>query len=448
MAILNTSTSIVDFLKSQGKPSDFTSRTNLYASSGLGSAFGDYRGSPEQNIALLRKIQTPTPTVTPTLPPPTVAPTLPPLEPPSTPKKVIEDTTPATTSNIFDLPEIKEATADVSGALTRAAVSIPRSVEELKAGAEVTKATLAQKGAGLTERLRGQFETVGLFRSGKREKGEAQIAQEVAQKQGQAESKLGSDLYNLFSKEEKQFGTKFIADLSIPEAQEFAKIPAPVRGAVMVAYENAITKAQEKAAGQAEKTLGALGYVLLPDGTIVQKPSEIRAEEAGVRAEEAAVRAEKPPIQKEYEFAVSQGFEGSLLDYQKLKATQFGTERETAGTAEERLAREPAFTPGFSNRAVEKSFREDLTDIKIRQNITDSTQQYDALRTLYAPQEVSDQAIKDMLGIKEELPSPEGIADNWLEEQELKRKAVKTPEAQPRGSKSFDIFRGGGLPEL
>lgn len=319
---LNIETSVVDFLKSQGKPSDFTSRQRLFEESGLGDAFGDFRGTAEQNVALLRRLQaTPTqpPPTTPAPPPPTL-PTLPPLQPPPTTRDVIDQTTPSTVSNVLDLPEVKEATADVSGALSRAAVSIPRGVEELKVGAEATKAAATAKGEQLTEELRGQFEAAGLFRSGKRELGEAQIAQQVAQKQAEAETKLGSDLYNLFSKEEQQFGSKFIADLSIPEAQEFAKIPAPVRGAVMVAYENAITKAQEKAAGQAEKTLGALGYVLLPDGTIVQKPSEARAEareERSIRAEErterrlelseeSAKRAEEAARRAEERFRIEQ----------------------------------------------------------------------------------------------------------------------------------------------
>src|SRR3990167_10329960 len=46
---LNTTSSIVDFLKSQNKPSDFTSRENLYKTSGLEARLGKYVGSSSQN---------------------------------------------------------------------------------------------------------------------------------------------------------------------------------------------------------------------------------------------------------------------------------------------------------------------------------------------------------------------------------------------------------------
>jgi len=55
---LNTSTSIVDFLKSQNKLSDFASRKRLYESIGLNNNLGDYRGSDVQNIEFLKNLQT------------------------------------------------------------------------------------------------------------------------------------------------------------------------------------------------------------------------------------------------------------------------------------------------------------------------------------------------------------------------------------------------------
>ena len=59
---LNVTTSIVDFLKSQNKPSDRTSRTALYETAGLKDRLGTYVGSAAQNIALLKHAQTPTQT--------------------------------------------------------------------------------------------------------------------------------------------------------------------------------------------------------------------------------------------------------------------------------------------------------------------------------------------------------------------------------------------------
>ncbi len=55
--MLNTSTSIVDFLKSKGKLSDFESRKRLYESTGLTNTLGDYRGSDIQNVQFLKALQ-------------------------------------------------------------------------------------------------------------------------------------------------------------------------------------------------------------------------------------------------------------------------------------------------------------------------------------------------------------------------------------------------------
>ena len=59
---LNTTTSIIDFLKSQNKPSDYTSRKSLYESSGLADRLGPYVSSGSQNIAFLKSLNTPTST--------------------------------------------------------------------------------------------------------------------------------------------------------------------------------------------------------------------------------------------------------------------------------------------------------------------------------------------------------------------------------------------------
>ena len=70
---LNTTTSIVDYLKSQGKASDYSSREALYNSTGLADRLGTYTGSSTQNTAFLKSLQTPTQTgaITPTTTTPT-----------------------------------------------------------------------------------------------------------------------------------------------------------------------------------------------------------------------------------------------------------------------------------------------------------------------------------------------------------------------------------------
>ena len=55
--VINTSTSIVDFLKSVNKPSDYSSREKLYNEIGLGDRLGTYTGSSTQNIAFLKQLQ-------------------------------------------------------------------------------------------------------------------------------------------------------------------------------------------------------------------------------------------------------------------------------------------------------------------------------------------------------------------------------------------------------
>ena len=57
----NPKISIVDYLTSQGKASDFTSRKRLYESMGLQNTLGEYRGSDVQNPAFLKALQTPAP---------------------------------------------------------------------------------------------------------------------------------------------------------------------------------------------------------------------------------------------------------------------------------------------------------------------------------------------------------------------------------------------------
>jgi hypothetical protein len=67
MANLNTTTSVVDFLKSQGKSSSFSSRAQLAVQQGIVTNANQYTGSSAQNNRLLTSLQSPTPsTPTPT----------------------------------------------------------------------------------------------------------------------------------------------------------------------------------------------------------------------------------------------------------------------------------------------------------------------------------------------------------------------------------------------
>lgn len=59
---LNTTSSVTDFLKAQGKDSSFGARKSLYETSGLADRLGAYVGSSAQNTAFLKNLQTPTST--------------------------------------------------------------------------------------------------------------------------------------------------------------------------------------------------------------------------------------------------------------------------------------------------------------------------------------------------------------------------------------------------
>ena len=74
---LNTSTSIVDYLKDQGQDSSFATRSNIAKTFGV----TDYTGTATQNVDLLNRLQqsqvAPTAQATPTLPTTSIAPTTP-----------------------------------------------------------------------------------------------------------------------------------------------------------------------------------------------------------------------------------------------------------------------------------------------------------------------------------------------------------------------------------
>lgn len=302
---LNTATSIVDFLKSQNKPSDFNSRLATYESLGLKDAFGDYRGTSEQNVTLLRRLQGGTQAPTPA----PVATQLPGGAPAPTPETVIADTTPSTISSIVDIarneadnvqPEIDEELKALGATQLRGAETLGRDVGGLKAKSEADISALGAKGTKLQAQKGEQAAGFGGANSGVTKKSQADIAVEVAQKQDSVRAKLGDDLYNKFSDFEKNFGTDFLRTLSIPEAESFTNLPLPVRGAVVSSAQKVIEAAINKAKNNTTKTLSDLGYVQLPDGTILQKPSDLRAEQAAQRAdarltlaEEAGQRAQK-----------------------------------------------------------------------------------------------------------------------------------------------------------
>lgn len=58
---LSTTTSVVDFLKSKGQQSSFAARRKLFNEKGFNTRLGEFTGARNQNLALLRNLQTPPP---------------------------------------------------------------------------------------------------------------------------------------------------------------------------------------------------------------------------------------------------------------------------------------------------------------------------------------------------------------------------------------------------
>ena len=351
MATLNTATSIVDFLTSQNKASDFGSRTNLYNTSGLSGAFGDYRGTAEQNTALLSRLKTTAPTATSTqaagfqttgTQAGDIASGL--IQngayTPPTPKDVIDQTGPSTISSAFDLElsdaekaadaEKAQLSMDLGAETTRGAEGLGRDVATLKRTADEGITDLQMAGDKKQEGIGEGAAGFGGAFSGTTKKSQAEVAKEVAMKQDRVRANLGDALYNQFSAFEQQFGTEFLSSLSIPEAEQFSKLPAPVRGIVMKNYQDAIGKAEEKAKKGVVDALEKLGYTVV-GGQIFQT----LAGKSDARAEANAAKADIPSDIAEFNYRKENGLLPPGIktpdDWDKYKATQFGTEDSGGG---------------------------------------------------------------------------------------------------------------------
>lgn len=307
MATLNTAQSVVDYLRNQNKPSDFSSRKTLYDSSGLSGAFGDYRGTAEQNTTLLKKLSaTPAQGATSTDPYEEARRTGIAYKPEEkTPKDVIADTTPSTIQTIYDLAlsdeekaaeaENAETTMALAGETTRASESLQRDVNTLNRTAAEGVFDLASQGKKKKSQIGENAAGFGGANSGATQKSQAEVDEEVQLKQDRVKSKLGDALYNQFSDFEQKYGTEFLSKLSIPEAESFSKLPVAVRGIVMQNYQESIAKANAAASKNAVSTLEKLGYTVV-GGQIVQTltgRSADRSDDAAVRSEEAAERSDR-----------------------------------------------------------------------------------------------------------------------------------------------------------
>lgn len=285
MAILpENSVSIIDELKKRGFTPQagerlpfFGLRQNLFEQSGLKGALGEFSGTATQNLKLLEDIQRKNITpqslgIAPVVPVAPIAPTgttatatlttaglpqpqrLPTADELGIPKRTTE------ADILSRIPQQRGTTAEDVLATARggleAGIAQRRGVETLAAGEAAA--------AGKAE----QFGARGLFFSG------ARVSAEGAARATALSKKMSIDegLARFIIQQQEQ-GDKETAN----------RIKDIVNDAV---------RGNEKDRSEAITALSGLGYVVMPNGQIVQKPSEARAGEAAIRAEEAGIRAE------------------------------------------------------------------------------------------------------------------------------------------------------------
>lgn len=280
---LNVANSIVDYLRSQGQPYDFSSRKSLYEKQGLQNTFGGFQGSAAQNTALLQQLQrqaqpaqsTPQVASAQAVPAgavnsvgsvaadearlqelarggqtaaPVVAPSTSPYTAPGQPETLtgqIVDQTPfdplqAAISRRREAlsrageqyaPELGQITEDYTGQFARGAQKVGEEVGGIRAaGAAQTE---AERRRGIAERLarESQLAQRGLVSSGIAQSELGQVQATAAGRQAQVEAKTASDILKTLQDAESKYGTEFLRSLGIPEASSFLEsLPAPVRG--------------------------------------------------------------------------------------------------------------------------------------------------------------------------------------------------------------------------
>src|SRR3990167_6473236 len=214
---LNTATSIVDYLKSKGQASDFNSRKSVYDTSGLSSAFGDYRGTLEQNTTLLSRLSgnVSQPSTLPQGPREgdnvpgkgildvdgTYRVAIPETK---TAKDVIDQTGPSTISSIYDTllsDEEKAAEAanaetsmDFAAGATRASEGLQRDVNTLNRTAAEGLFDLATAGTKKKENIGESVAGFGGATSGSTRKSQADVDADVKVKSDRVRARLGDSL--------------------------------------------------------------------------------------------------------------------------------------------------------------------------------------------------------------------------------------------------------------
>lgn len=263
----NNAGSVVDFLASRGLRAQtgekfplYETRKKLFEQAGLNSNLGDFRGAPEQNTALLNVLRAKEANAGVSINPDNIFTVLG-LKQPVAPSNTGSNTNPQPTdinASLAELarkaanPAIPENLQEMALKDVQSRATYPLQLEQ----AQATKEQLAVQAQAKKEKLISDLASRGLIFSGKKETGLKSIEAD------QLARELGVD-------------------------RKFALLLA--QG--LESSTQKIVKEAQKGSTDAAQALSALGYVLTPDGNLVQKPSEQRAEERFALSEASAARA-------------------------------------------------------------------------------------------------------------------------------------------------------------
>lgn len=465
---LPSATSVVDFLKTQGKDSSFGARKKIFTDLGLDKRLGTFQGASNQNTALLRELQrqsqaevprssevgltgslfgAPTspsvgasnivtppsfPSLSSTLgrtginvgkiggqttpafiPPKTASAPVAPAAPKDlTPPAPAAPATPAPATptietgktEVAQTPEVQQAQAvdestkssvglsasdlypDIFGASTPSEAELINqylnsaegklflerqdlSQLDAEAKAEATKAALEAKYQSELSSLDEKLAARGLASSGIRGSAVKALADSLAASQLGADRELASKLLD--------------ANLELREA-------------ILEGVADIVKEAQ---AGRKEaiQQLNNIGFAVVGDQLVPTLAAQ--REERALRAEERSARSLE-------------------LSERRLELAE-----QSAARAEERLfgddKYQPASTGGIANRQIEKDIREDTVALLGEIDFGNITLEegFKRLRTLYAPDEVTDSAIYQLLGLEavgQETPEAEALLPGEL----------------------------------
>lgn len=287
--------SVVDFLKQRGFVPEqgerfplFEQRKRLFGQLGLESESNEFRGTAKENLSLLNRLSesereagigiTPQNIVDVTRAQPTQVPPPPSINQQGTatggtieaePTDLVPDRLRGLITQAQggggELPTTEEVAGEALERFT-GGTEFAFAQEEAQAGKAAVRLTAERE----TQSFIKSIASRGLFFSGARKEGVSTIEVD------KLASLLGID---------RKFA-KIVATGLQNSAQDLVKE----------------AKAELKTGrDDAKQALGQLGFVLTPEGQLVQKPTEVRAEAAAVRAEEAGVRAETSAERAEIE---------------------------------------------------------------------------------------------------------------------------------------------------